>query len=461
MGASVLLLADAALGLSHSGGTRAAADPTDLARRPPVGHAAAASPPAGPTPSTTSSSTTTTAAPTGSIPALVAQLKAAIGADAGCALAVQGGRTLASVGTGTPLATASTQKLVVSAAALGVLGPDYRFVTRVVAAAPPVGGRVARLWLVGSGDPTLSTGGYRAQVARTDHYGRPAPFTPLEWLASAVRSAGVTSDPGGISGDATLLSQEAYLPTWKEEYMDEDDVGPLSALSVDEGWANFTTAYAPATNPPADAAADLSSALSHDGVAVGPVGPDGAAPAGAVTIATVTSAPLSELIPYMLATSDNHMAELLTRLVGLKVYGQGTTAAGTKAVLAEAARLGIPTAGAVMVDGSGLSTENRATCPELLAAYRLGAQPSFSGLWSGLPVAGRTGTLYMQWAGTPLAGRVVAKTGWIDNAAAIVGTVEGADPVEFAFAINGSFDYGVSEAAEGAALNDLLAYAGP
>ena len=389
---------------------------------------------------------------------LVARLAASIGGTVGCAVAQAPGGPVVAVHPGVSLATASTQKLVVAATALAVLGPGYRFVTRVEAAAPPVNGQVPRLWLVGSGDPTLSTGGYRAQVARTDHYGAPAPFTPLEWLAGAVRAAGVRSVPAGVVGDATLLSQQAYLPTWKPLYLEEDDVGPLSALSLNEGWAQFGPQYAPSPNPAAGAAGDLIGLLHGEGVAVGGIGPDGAVPGGAVTIASVTSAPLSEIVAYMLATSDNHIAELLTRMLGLRVAGDGSTPAGVEAVVSEAASLGIPTAGVHMVDGSGLSPGNRSTCPELLATYRLGSQPRFAGLWSGLPVAGRSGTLYRQWAGTPLAGRVVAKTGWIDDVAAIVGTVTGPHPVQFALAMNGPFNYAQAEARQSQALDALLAY---
>ena len=404
---------------------------------------------------------TTTSTTKGSGPAqtrLTAELATSMAGTVGCAVAQAAGSSVVSLNPASSLATASTQKLVVAAAALGALGPDYRFVTRVVAAAPPVNGEVPRLWLVGSGDPTLSTGGYRAQVARTDHYDAPAPFTPLEWLAEAVKAAGVTSVPAGVVGDATILSQQAYLPTWKQQYLDEDDVGPLSALTVDEGWAQFRTEYAPATNPAATAAGDLIGLLHSQGVAVGGIGPDGPAPVGAVTLATVTSAPLSQIVAYMLATSDNHIAELLTRLLGLKLAGDGSTGAGVHAVVSEASTLGIPTAGVRMVDGSGLSAGNRSTCPELLAAYRLGAQPRFAGLWSGLPVAGRTGTLYRQWGGTPLAGRVVAKTGWIDGVAAIVGTVSGPHPVQFALAMNGPFNYAQAAARQAQALDALLAY---
>lgn len=428
---------------------------------PPTG-AAPSGPARPPSPSVTlvpaASSTSTTLA--AADVTLVAQLRAALDGKVGCALASQGGRTVAIVGGGVALAAASTQKLVVAASALGALGPGFRFVTRVEAPGPVTAGVAPHLWLVGEGDPMLSTAGYGALVVKDDHYGAPAPLTPLEGLAQAIHAAGIVSVPGGISGDESRLSSERYLPTWKPVYLREDDVGPLSALSLNEGWQQWTGQTLPAVDPPAYAASALTALLRPEGIATGAPGPDGPAPPGALTVATISSAPLAQIVAYMLATSDNHVAELLTRELGLSIEGQGTTAAGTAAVLSEAARLGLAMAGVTMVDGSGLSPQNRSTCAELLSAYALGARPAFGALRVGLPVAGRSGTLYRQWRGTPLAGRVLAKTGWIDGAAAIVGTVGGREPVDFAFAVNGTFSYAAAVAMQTQALNALLAFSG-
>lgn len=405
---------------------------------------------------------TSTTAPSGpaSLPGasvLGSGLAAALAGRTACVDVVAQGRVVTSQGASAALAPASTQKLLTGAAALRVLGPYHRFVTRVVAAAPPSGGTVPRVWLVGSGDPVLSSGPWTALVLSHSHY-RDPPATPLVWLSDALRQAGITSVPGGIAGDDSLYPDGRWLPTWKPVYLAEGDVGPLSALSVDEGWKAFGRRWVPDADPAAHAADLLSADLRAAGVAVGPVAPDQAAPAGAVTVATVTSPPLADIVAYMLATSDNHIAELLTRAVGLATSGSGTTAAGTRAVLKEAARLGVPTGGAVMQDGSGLSPGNRATCPELLAAYRLGDRPEYAALRWGVPVAGRTGTLYDTWRGTVLAGRVAAKTGWINGAAAIVGTVAGPDPVDFSLIVNGRFDYGQALAVEGQALGAMVQF---
>jgi len=64
-----------------------------------------------------------------------------------------------------PLTPASTQKLLVAAVALSVLGPDFRFATKLVAAEPPRDGIAGGLWLVGSGDPLLSTPEHAAFLA--------------------------------------------------------------------------------------------------------------------------------------------------------------------------------------------------------------------------------------------------------------------------------------------------------
>ena len=56
----------------------------------------------------------------------------------------------------TALIPASTQKLLTAAAALDVLGPDFRYDTRSSPPAAPANGTVERLYLVGGGDPVLT-----------------------------------------------------------------------------------------------------------------------------------------------------------------------------------------------------------------------------------------------------------------------------------------------------------------
>ena len=74
----------------------------------------------------------------------------------------------------TPRIPASTQKLFTATAALDELGPEFRYETKAVATAAPKNGEVQHLWLVGSGDPGITTS-EAAALARggTADQGRP------------------------------------------------------------------------------------------------------------------------------------------------------------------------------------------------------------------------------------------------------------------------------------------------
>jgi serine-type D-Ala-D-Ala carboxypeptidase/endopeptidase (penicillin-binding protein 4) len=150
----------------------------------------------------------------------------------------------------------------------------------------------------------------------------------------------------------------------------------------------------------------------------------------------------------MIRESDNEAAELLTRELGHR-EGEGSTAAGVAAVTHQLTRLGLPTTGSRMGDGSGLETTNRASCRLLEAALELPAQEGGDALRQALPVAGRSGTLAKRLVNTPLEGKVRGKTGSLEGVTGLVGYVEGRRRLSFAFLANGAF----SEA-EGRALQD-------
>jgi D-alanyl-D-alanine carboxypeptidase/D-alanyl-D-alanine-endopeptidase (penicillin-binding protein 4) len=152
----------------------------------------------------------------------------------------------------------------------------------------------------------------------------------------------------------------------------------------------------------------------------------GTAPAGARKITTLASPPLPELLDAVLRRSDNDGAELIAKELGLQVSGTPTTAAGVAVIEADLAADGLPTAGLHMVDGSGLDRSDRVTCQLILAALQRRGPDGAIG--QGLPVAGRTGTLFQRMAGTPAAGRLRAKTGTLDGVAALSGFVTPAAP---------------------------------
>ena len=283
-----------------------------------------------------------------------------------------------------PFAPASTQKLLVAATALSVLGPAFRFVTKVVAPAAPVAGRVDSLWMVGAGDALLASPEF---MAYTTHMVRVAgyPWTPLAALADSLGAAGIHSVPGGIRGDNSHFEQLRWLPAWPASYRSDQQIGFLFALTLNEGVQTWTPKKSTvASDPPAFASSELARLASARGVAVGATGPDQAAPANGVVVAQVESAPLSQVVEAMLRASDNLIAELLVREIDRHVgpadggTGSGTTAGGLAVVARRAVGFGVPMEGALMLDGSGLAPGNRATCTELLAALQLGARPGLS-----------------------------------------------------------------------------------
>ncbi len=92
-----------------------------------------------------------------------------------------------------PVIPASNQKLLVAAAALDVLGADHVFTTDVRAAGVNGGVVPGDLYLVGGGDPLLTSAEY--PVDEFDDYPVTSP-TSLDALADAVAAAGDHTDPG-------------------------------------------------------------------------------------------------------------------------------------------------------------------------------------------------------------------------------------------------------------------------
>ena len=336
-----------------------------------------------------------------------------------------------------PLTPASTQKILVGLAAVHLLGRDFRFVTTVVAGAPPRDGVAGPLWLVGAGDPFLSTPEHVAFLAgRPRTAGRPP--TPLAALADGLRAAGVHTVAGGIRGDDSRYDRNRVVPSWKPGYVANNEVGPLGALIVNGGFVAFAPPVRRADDPAAHAAAELTRLAAERGITVA-AQDGGTAPPGdaAVTVAEVRSAPLADVVAAMVRESDNTAAELLVRELGRRGAGDGSTQAGLAVVERELTAMGLPTGGLRLGDGSGLEVTNAATCGLLAAAVRLEGDGWRVRDW--LAVAGRSGTLARRLVETPLEGRVAAKTGSLRGVTGLAGFVDGRRRLSFAFLGNGTF----------------------
>ncbi len=389
---------------------------------------------------------------TSSLDAALADPAIGAAAQASCLVVDDGPEPLFAARPTTPLVPASTLKLVTATAALRRLGAGFRFVTEVRAAAPPAGGVVdGPLWLVGSGDPVIQTGDYSALFED-----QPRIATPLEALADALVAAGVHEVRGPVVGDESRYDTVRYLPVWKPRYVADNEVGPISALSVNDGFAQYSrTKAVAAADPAANAAGVLTSLLRARGVVVDAEAAAGAAPQGASALASVTSPPLSEIVKEMLQDSDNQTAEMLVKELGARFRGAGTWEAGLAVARTDAVEAGIPPDQYAAVDGSGLDRSDRLTCAALVDA--LDASGPSGPLAAGLPVAGQSGTLHKRLVGSAAAGRLRAKTGTLDNVAGLAGFVDrpGARPLTFALLANDLPD----RTATGRALQDRIGLA--
>jgi D-alanyl-D-alanine carboxypeptidase/D-alanyl-D-alanine-endopeptidase (penicillin-binding protein 4) len=313
----------------------------------------------------------------------------------------------------TPLRPASAEKLPVTLAALRLLGPAYRFRTELVG----TGVRRGQVWdghlfLVGGGDPTL---------ARAD----------LELLAKRIRARGIRLVAGRVLGDESRFDTRRDAPGWKAGFAGIES-RPLSALSVDGALPRGLNGSAAA------AARALTAALERRGVEVVGRAGTGRAPDDAVTLATDVSAPLVEVVRHMNHESDNFYAELLLKELGRLSSGTGSSAAGSRVVLDELERAGVPVRGLRISDGSGLSSSDRLTSQSLVAILQAGAgDPRIDDAFvTSLAVAGISGTMEDRLVRRPTRGQVIAKTGTTSAASALAGFVRR----RYAFAIlqNGS-----------------------
>jgi len=361
--------------------------------------------------------------------ALRRALPGIVGPYASCVTVDSPDGPVAAINERDPLAGASTQKLLVAAAALAVMGPTYRFATRAVTTAPLRNGVLAGdLTIVGGGDPMLTT----ATTPRSPQ----APVTHLADLADAIVAAGVHRIDGALVADDSRYDRARTVAAWTAADDPGADIGALGAL-VDNG-GHAPDGFA-AADPALDTVQALASLLAARGVEIagGAADPAASAPAGARQIARVTSAPLADIVGELLTDSNNETAELLAREIGVRRAHDGTTEAGVRAIPAVLARLGVPVAGVDLRDGSGLAHENRITCGALARVLALGARPRLHALLDGLAVADRTGTLAGRFAGTPLVGRLRAKTGHIAGVVGLAGFI--APGARFAFVANGDF----------------------
>jgi serine-type D-Ala-D-Ala carboxypeptidase/endopeptidase (penicillin-binding protein 4) len=341
------------------------------------------------------------------------------------------GEVLFDRGGAVPSRTASVLKVLTSAAALNVLGPDYRATTTVVKGAEP-----GSIVLVGGGDVTLTRlpSGQESAYPGAPHIDTLAEQTLAAWRADpATAGTPITS----LVLDASLFGDPDWEPSWNPEELRLGYMPKITALQVDGDRDNPTRSTSVRSDDPIARAGNAFADALGGGIDV----TRGTAPVSAAQLAVVQSQPVSTLVQQTLIVSDNAVAEMLARLTAVKSGAGNSFGALQQAVVAGLAPHGIDTTGILIADGSGLS-DNNAVPPSYLTKLfvKINAREGHLGvILDGLPVAGRSGSLSYsdRFAGDNAAahGAVFAKTGWIETGYTLSGIIHAADGTPLTFAV--------------------------
>lgn len=411
----------------------------------------------------------------------------------------------------TRLIPASNLKLLTTAAAMDVLGPQYRFSTQLLSNGPQQGERLTgNLYLRGLGDPTTQFADYQALAAQlasqgvrqvqgdlvfddsffdaerlgvdwaqddeSTYYG--AQISALTVSPNADFDAGtliVTAKAPVIAGQSVTVSLSP--PTDYVQLSNRAVSGPGNSYGITRqhgtNLLQLTGTLAPGKQSrqwvsvwePTQLVAHLfEQALAQQGIEVlGRRVIGGASPGTARVLAEHQSAPLQALITPLLKLSNNNMSEALLKAMGRKTANAGTAAAGVAAVAAFMQRQGLDPATLSQVDGSGLSRRNLVSAQNLADLLLVSArQPWFDAWYNALPIAGNAdrmtgGSLRYRLRGTAAENNLHAKTGSMAGVSSLSGYITDAEGRRLVFSMI-SNNY-LSDAAPIRALENRLAVA--
>lgn len=374
---------------------------------------------------------------------------------------------------------ASNTKLVVTAVALGLLGPDFQYRTELLATGMPGDSAIDRLVLVGRGDPSWS-----ARFHASD-------FAVAEQLADSVMLAGVRQIRQELIVDASYLGMERVHSAWEVGDLPYAYAAPVGSIAVAEGVLRLIVAPGSSHGAPASvsvlgvndvfpiradvmtdsarnstnldvdfqswpdtirltgsaplrrpdttaiavpdanryAAAVFADALARRGISTAAVrivydtleAPALRAAANRA-LASWTSPPLPAMVAAIMQPSQNWIAETLVRTLGAHQLNRGTWAGGIEVerrYLIDVARL--DSTSFSLRDASGLTAQNLLSPRAIVQLLEHVRQASWANLYRhGLPTPGLArSTLSNRLAG--LEGRVFAKTGTIANVNSLSG----------------------------------------
>jgi len=382
---------------------------------------------------------------------------------------------------------ASTTKLVTTATALELLGPDFSFETKLQYDGTIKDGVLnGNIYILGSGDPTLGSA-FMGDSLFLD-----------KWVA-AVKQLDINKINGAIIGDARLFNTEGVAPRWSWEdmgnyyaagaygisiydntyklFLSSGAVGStpeiirtepnmpdlkfklyLKAAETNEDSAYFYGApfsndrsiygTIPANkkefvikgdipNPPLYAAQTFSKKLKESGIQIAGNASTIASDSLSKTVFfTEVSPPLKEIITNINNISNNHYAEHLFRCLSLQKATQASINNSVSVTKDFWKNKGLDVSGLIINDGCGLSPSDAISASFFvdLLLYEKTKSTNSADFISSLPIAGQSGTIKKLLKGTELEGKVQAKSGSIFGVQCFTGYIT-KNEKQYAFAI--------------------------
>jgi D-alanyl-D-alanine carboxypeptidase/D-alanyl-D-alanine-endopeptidase (penicillin-binding protein 4) len=285
---------------------------------------------------------------------------------------------------------------VTAVTTLATLGPDHRFFTQVRAGAAP-----GELILEGGGEPLLST-------------------TAVRRLANRAAKTVPPGTPIVVHVDDDLFQDTGRAPGWTNGYI-PSVVSSVHALARLWDYSR---------DPSVNAANVFIKRLRAKGyqVTLGNRLDAGDAP----VIVTSKGTSVADAVRVMLRISENNVAEVLYRQVAIATGHPPTWDGSRQAAEAVLAALGVDPTGMSLLDGSGLSRNDRVSprfLVDVLRVARVTNPAPFTVMFEdeALPIAGVSGTLDDRYGrfttrqSRCAAGEIRAKTGTLHDTIGLSG----------------------------------------
>jgi serine-type D-Ala-D-Ala carboxypeptidase/endopeptidase (penicillin-binding protein 4) len=378
---------------------------------------------------------------------------------------------------------ASNLKVLTTAVALETLGPNYRFPTQLSTDGILKGGVLdGNLYIKGYGDPkfvteqmwllvnelknlplTKITGNIIGDDSFFDNQkrvktwiknpGAQAYEAPLGALSFNFNTVQAYVSPGAKSGsrpniviepDTEYITLDNQARTLKPGTRNRlivnrvdrdgyDEITVSGGIRLDQARAQY---FLNITDPTQYTLSAIKKYLGHVGIQFRGKLEKGSVPETAQELLTHESEPLSLALQGLNKFSNNFVAEQIIKTIGAEKYGSpGTTQKGLKVVEEYLMELGYDPDQYNVLDGSGLSRQNRLSPQMFIDVLRhaksdLGIYPEFV---SALGVMGVDGNVKNRMRGVKISDRARVKTGTLNFVSALSGYFQSRDGETFAF----------------------------